>query len=74
MWGKADLEQDVHWGMPSYNAADTVCGNCGANRTDRPFTDLRPDAAWRPGEDMPNPDFIDMCHGSHPLKQSPYWT
>ena len=45
---KADLEtRAVSWGLPSYNGHEP-CTECRANRTLRPFTDLRPTAAWVP--------------------------
>ena len=46
---KGDLQVRCDtWGFPSYNSADQVCSGCSANRTSRPWTDLRAGAAWRP--------------------------
>ena len=48
LFAKGDMEnRSVTWGLKSYNAAGEMCSECLANRSDRPFTDLRADAAWR---------------------------
>ena len=39
--------------MTHYNGADEVCSECLANRTNRPFTEMRADAAWRLTEEQP---------------------
>ena len=39
--------------MTQCNGADEVCSECLANRTNRPFTDMRADAAWRLTEKLP---------------------
>ena len=63
IFGKADMEVEcLKWGLSSYNAAEEVCAWCLANRTTRPFTDLKPTAAWVPSADnMPNEFFVPGC-------------
>ena len=39
------------FGLPHYGS-DEPCSECMANRTTRPYTDLRAEAAWRPSESM----------------------
>ena len=45
LFGKADREKAVHWGLKSYNDEQDICDHCPANRTTMPFTDLRSCAA-----------------------------
>ena len=53
-FAKADQGcQSNAWGLPSYGAKHEMCTDCLANRTSRPFTDLRGAALWRPTEAMP---------------------
>ena len=73
LFGKADLEQEVHWGVPGYAYVDEVCSDCLANRTDKPFTDLRDTAEWVPTQDFDHETFMDRTHGNHPLVTSIYW-
>ncbi len=47
LFGKADGEQLVAWGMPSYNDPDELCGCCLASRSTRPYTHLRENASWQ---------------------------
>ena len=48
---KSDEETRCNeFGMTHYNGAQEICSECLANRTDRPFTDLRAAAAWRESE------------------------
>ena len=48
LFGVGDMEQLCYgWGLKSYNDVGEMCGLCLANRDDRPFTDLQPDANWR---------------------------
>ena len=74
LWGKGDLEvQTVEWGLPSYNAAEHMCGWCKANRSDAPFTNLMWNAPWRESEDMPNEEFMHRLRAPvHPLATSVY--
>jgi hypothetical protein len=53
LFSKADEEVRCgEWGMVSYSAADEVCSECTANRTTRPWTDMRRGASWR-GTEIP---------------------
>ena len=48
-------DEDVRandFGLAHFAARDEVCPECLANRTTRPFTDMRENALWRPGEGM----------------------
>ena len=40
------------WGLTHYNASHEVCSECLANRTDKPWTDMRAAASWRGTEQM----------------------
>ena len=70
----ADFEQHVAWGITSYGT-HAICRNCKANRGDLPYTDMRPEAAWKPSEEQfTNSDFIEAAsNGDHPLRKSQYW-
>ena len=71
LFGKSDLEQSMTWGLVSYNSPDDNCPDCNANRSDKPFTDLKPNAAWVPtAVNMTNEVFLSRCHGAHPIRQS----
>ena len=47
LFGKGDGDQRTDWGMPRATDPDEVCGYCLANRSNRPYTDLRPTAKWQ---------------------------
>ena len=53
LFAKADEQVRCDdWGLPHYNAAHECCSECLANRSTRPWTDMRLCAAWRGAEDM----------------------
>jgi hypothetical protein len=75
LFGKADGEQMVAWGMSSYNGTDEMCGYCLANRSDRPYTDLRDSAAWQPSEiGSTSPFFLRLRQPHHPLVVAEFFT
>ena len=41
LFGKGDCEILVRWGMPSYGAAQVICGYCDCDRRRKLWTDLR---------------------------------
>ena len=55
----------VQWGARSYNDVDEICLLCKGNRSDKPFTDLNPNAEWRSTCITEHNDFI--CRFSQPL-------
>jgi len=71
-------DEDCHcneWGLPHFSGADEVCSECLANRSNRPFTDLRACAEWRPTELMPAPHYLARVrHPLHPLLASAFFT
>lgn len=70
---KGDLEtRSNSWGMASYNAAHEMCSECQANRSNKPFTDLSPGAAWRQTLARNNDDFMARMTHRHPLFTSPF--
>ena len=73
IFGQGDCEILVTWGIPSYNAADIIC-ECGANRSDKAYTDLRDGAPWRPGELLiDNTAFLLLCRRGHPIREGHYF-
>ena len=72
VFGKADEENRVQsWGLASWSAEDEVCGECLADRSAKSYTDMRPEARWRPTERMS----LEMYRGRlrtplHPLARS----
>ena len=55
LFGEGDLEKIVvGWGCKHYQAVSECCPWCLANRSTRPYTDLSPEALWRPTEAMSN--------------------
>ena len=68
-------DEEVHcneWGLPHYNGAE-VCSECLANRDDRPYTDLRPSAAWRATTPLGHEAYMARCREPrHPLLASPF--
>ena len=77
-FGNSDNEQGAVWGLPNYSQVGRMCGNCKANRSNRPFTDSLDSAGWRPTEQMSNDEFVqhvdDFGPGSrHPLRDSKYF-
>ena len=74
LFGKSDMEvSTVQWGVTSYNAAEEMCGSCDANRTDKPFTNLRENSEWRPSEKMSNVQYMSRVKQNHPLTRSRYF-
>ena len=52
---EGDLEQMCReYGLKLYNAPGPCCGWCFADRDGLPYTDLTPEALWRPTEQMSN--------------------
>ena len=47
LFGKADLEKFARWGLPSYGDGEEICGVCTANRSSRPWSDLRSFVEYR---------------------------
>jgi hypothetical protein len=72
LFAKADEECRCNdWGLPHFSARDECCPECLANRSNRPFTDLQRDAAWRLTEDMPLESYIARPRlPLHPLLKS----
>ena len=68
-------DEEVHaneLGMPHFGA-DDMCSDCLANRSTRPFTDLREAAAWRPTERMTYEGWLArMRLPNHVLVASPF--
>ena len=77
LFGKGDMEMRVQtWGLPGWQHAIDVCPNCMANRAERPYTDNRQSAGWRPTslQSMPNSFFMDrLAQPRHPLTLSKYF-
>ena len=77
MFGKGDMEMRIQtWGLPGYSHKIDVCPNCLANRNERPYTDNRPNANWRPTsiQTMPNEFFMArLATPRHPLTNSNYF-
>ena len=76
MWlfGKADAEQRVAWGTASYNCNEDMCPDCPANRSDFPFTDLLPDARWRPRRFNLQEYVAHMRQPLHPLAGAKFFS
>ena len=73
-FSKADLEKLVAYGRPSYGSGHEICGECLANRTTMPHTDLRHDATWRPSEvAMTNAQYVARYTNGHPMADSPFF-
>ena len=71
---KADLAKLVAYGRPSYGSGHEICGECLANRTDMPHTDIRHDATWRPSEvAMTNAQYVARYTNGHPMADSPFF-
>ena len=70
-------DEDVRcneFGLTHYSGAHEVCSECMANRTGRPFTDLRPCACWRPSERMTFLTYRERLRVPlHPLAASPFF-
>ena len=55
IFGEGDMEQlVVVWGCKHYQSTHEMCAWCLANRSTHPYTDLSPEATWRPTENMTN--------------------
>ena len=71
-------DEDVHcneWGLPHWAHAVEVCSECLANRTNRPYTDLRGCAEWRGTEQMPKEHYLARARVPlHPLLASRFFT
>jgi hypothetical protein len=67
-------DEDVRsndFGLTHFSGRDEVCPECLANRTTRPFTDMREDANWTPGEEMA---LVARCREPpHPLVESEFF-
>ena len=60
----------IHWGQ-----GDDICPECLANRTTMPYTDLRPNAAWRSHLVSDLAEFRGRNRRpNHPLLASPFFT
>ena len=73
---KADEQQRCdEWGLPDYRGPEP-CSDCLCNRTDKPYTDLRENAAWKPTENMALATYrsrIRKVRGKyHPITQSSF--
>ena len=53
-------------GLSDYGTAEP-CSECMCNRSTRPYTDLRDDAAWKPTEMMPLALCVARIRFDHPL-------
>lgn len=63
----------VEWGLVSYGAADECCSECTANRTSRPWTDMRRGAGWRGTDNFTIAQYRDRCRRPlHPLANSTF--
>ena len=47
LFGNGDGEQVTDWGLKRATDPDEMCGYCLANRSNRPYTDLRETAKWQ---------------------------
>ena len=75
LFGKADGEQAVRWGLKNHTDPDEVCGYCMGNRTTRPYTDLRETANWLPSEiGSTQPMLARLSQPHHPLVDAPFFT
>lgn len=76
LFGRSDLEVNANvWQLPNYSQGDEICKDCLCNRTDRPFTDLREEAAWRGTEDMLEDGvMLRYISSKHPLVRSHYFS
>jgi len=78
IFGKGDMEMRMGtWGLPGWSHGVDVCPHCLANRDTRPYTDNRPNAAWRPTgiQSMPNSFFLErLSVPRHPLTISHYFS
>ena len=75
LFAKSDEEtRCLEFGFPSYTGPEP-CSECLANRGERPYTDLRPSAAWRATERMPLEYYLARPKEPlHPLARSRYFT
>jgi hypothetical protein len=61
------------WGLMHYSGATEICSECLANRTNRPWTDMRRGASWRGTEDMSLVQYRErMRKPLHPLATSKF--
>ena len=69
---KSDEEAHANeFGLVHYNSPEN-CGDCLANDSTRPFTDLRRESAWRPTADMEFPAWLSRMRAPHhPLVDHP---
>ena len=76
MFAKADEETRCNaWGLTHWQSADECCTECLANRSNRPFTDLRGVAAWRGSAAMPTEHYVARARQPlHPFMASPFFT
>ena len=76
MFAKADEETRCNaWGLTHWQSASECCTECLANRSNRPFTDLRGGAAWRGSETMPTEHYVARARlPLHPIMASPFFT
>lgn len=74
MFAVADEEvRCVEWGLASYNAAGECCSECRADRSSRPWTDMRRGAAWRGTERVSIQQYRDCIRQPrHPLADSKF--
>ena len=72
LFAKADEQVRCdEWGLTHYNAADEVCSECRANRTSRPWTDMRRASLWRGTENMDATTYRNRIPAPpHPLADS----
>ena len=69
LFAKGDEEKrSVGWGLCSYSSG-SPCSECLCNRSSLPYTDLGPQARWRPTESMSKEAYISRIRGdpTHPL-------
>ena len=73
LFAKSDEDARCNeFGLVHYSSAGEVCSECLCNRSNRPFTDLRPGALWRPTERMGFEVYKSRCRSPpHPLVDSP---
>ena len=76
LFSKGDEECHCNtWGLTHWQNAVDCCSECLANRTSRPFTDLRGVAAWRGSEEMPTEHYLARVRQPlHPIMASPFFT
>ena len=69
LFAKADEQQRCDdWGLPDFRS-DEPCADCRCNRSTMPYTDLRPEADWRPTEIVDVRTFVSRFRKTrvHPL-------